>query len=200
MAPSGRAASPTWRECRVELPAAQNWIVLDLSANDPETWAMSVAEEHLGPDAAADWVRAFSQDLIWYWTAAVRQRALCAALLTPPLHSVIASYSVRELHISSEWRNMASLRAEAERTEGPYFGTPVITEVELPQGPALRVQRMEPTDPASATGSVVEGVAHYVLPRAHSSALECRLLWSSLGLGKELNKVADELAASLRLV
>jgi hypothetical protein len=45
----------------------------------------------------------------------------------------------------------------------------------------------------------VEGVAHYVLPRRHPTALECRLLWTSLGLGAELVKVADELADSLRL-
>ncbi len=46
---------------------------------------------------------------------------------------------------------------------------------------------------------VVEGVAHYVLSVRHTTALECRLLWTSLGLGEELSKVADELADSLRL-
>jgi hypothetical protein len=97
-------------------------------------------------------------------------------------------------------RTVAAFRAEAERAPGPYFGGQVLTEVELPLGPALRVHRQEPTDPGADGGTVVEGVAHYVLPRRHPTALECRLLWTSLGLGAELVKVADELAQSLRLV
>ncbi|MFH8500043.1 hypothetical protein [Streptomyces coeruleorubidus] len=92
------------------------------------------------------------------------------------------------------------VRAEAERAPGPYFGDgQVLIEVELPLGPALRVHRQEPTDPEADSGTVVEGVAHYVLPRRRPAALECRLLWTFLGLGAELVKVADELADSLRL-
>ncbi|MFD5481857.1 hypothetical protein [Streptomyces hawaiiensis] len=60
------------------------------------------------------------------------------------------------------------------------------------------MHRQEPTDPAADSGTVVEGVAHYVLPRPHPTALECRLLWTSLGLGAKLLEVADELAGSLR--
>ncbi|WP_329276183.1 hypothetical protein [Streptomyces sp. NBC_01451] len=64
---------------------------------------------------------------------------------------------------------------------------------------ALRVHRMEPTAPEADTGEIVEGVAHYVLPRRHPTALECRLLWASLGLGEGWGTMADELANSLRL-
>ena len=107
---------------------------------------------------------------------------------------------MRALNIQPESLTVAALRAEADRAEGPYFGwSQSLTEVDLPLGPALRVHRQEPTDPEADTGTVVEGVAHYVLPRRHSTALECRLLWTSLGLGAELVKVADELADSLRL-
>ncbi|WP_405817170.1 hypothetical protein OG241_21620 [Streptomyces sp. NBC_01390] len=42
-------------------------------------------------------------------------------------------------------------------------------------------------------------MAHYVLPHSYPIALECRLLWASLGLGEELGRMADELAESLRL-
>jgi hypothetical protein len=92
---------------------------------------------------------------------------------------------------------MDLLRAEVEAAVGPYFGSPKVSETELPAGPALRVNRLEPS---SSSGTVVEGVCHYVLPRRASVALECRLLWTTLGLGEELGRVADELATSLRLV
>ncbi|WP_275409283.1 hypothetical protein [Streptomyces sp. SID12501] len=42
-------------------------------------------------------------------------------------------------------------------------------------------------------------MAHYILPRAYPTALECRLLWSTLGFGEELEKIADELADSVLL-
>ncbi|KAB1147733.1 hypothetical protein F7R91_11650 [Streptomyces luteolifulvus] len=200
MLPSSETSAPDWRECRIDLPSPESWLTLDLDTDEPESWALSVAEAHLGPDVAADWHQAFAQDVLWYWVGAVRQRALCAALLAPPNNSVIASYTVRELRIPNESLNLDALHAEGERAAGPYFGSPGIVEVELPLGPALRVHRLEPTDPDLDHGSIVEGVAHYVLPQAYATALECRLLWASLGLGEELGRMADELAASIRLV
>ncbi|MFD3379741.1 MULTISPECIES: hypothetical protein [unclassified Streptomyces] len=192
-------ASADWQHCRVTLPAPHNWLVLDLTARQPDAWARSVAEEHFTADVPAERRSAFAEDVLWYWSVARRQQALCAALHTPPDGGVVAFYSVRELSIPSESLRLDVLRAEAERAEGPYFRPPDITEVELPLGAALRVHRLEPTAPDSAAGSVLEGVAHYVLPRAHSTALECRLLWQAMGLGEELAEVADELAASVRL-
>ncbi|MGW5136229.1 hypothetical protein [Streptomyces sp. NPDC004135] len=190
-----------WRECRVALPAAHNWLVLDLASEEPEAWARTLAGQHLGDDVPEQWREAFATDLLWYWGAAVRQGALCAAVLAPADGPVVASYTVRELTVPTESRTVAAFRAEAGKAEGPCFGDgPVLTEVELPLGPALRVHRQEPTDPQADHGTVVEGIAHYVLPRRHPTALECRLLWTSLGLGAELVKVADELADSLRLV
>ncbi|MFJ8595587.1 hypothetical protein [Streptomyces sp. NPDC093598] len=189
-----------WRECRVELPAHHNWLVLDLRSEDPEAWARTLAGQHLGDDVPEPWREAFATDLLWYWGAAARQAALCAAVLAPRDGPVVASCTVRELSIPPQSRTVAAFRAELARAEGPYFGDgPLLTEVELPLGPALRVHRQEPTDPAADSGTVVEGVAHYVLPRRHPTALECRLLWTSLGLGAELVEVADELAGSLRL-
>ncbi|MCM1972670.1 MULTISPECIES: hypothetical protein [Streptomyces] len=189
-----------WRECRVDLPAAHNWLVLDLRCEDPEEWALGLAAEHLGGETDERLRTAFAEDLLWYWGAAVRQGALCASVLAPRNDAIIASYSVRELRVPPESLSLAAFRAEAELAEGPYFGGVLgLTEVELPLGPALRVHRQEPTDPESDRGVVVEGVAHYVLPVRHATALECRLLWTSLGLGEELTKVADELADSLRL-
>ncbi|MEV0175391.1 hypothetical protein AB0I00_30260 [Streptomyces sp. NPDC050803] len=185
-----------WRECRVELPAAHNWLVLDLRNEDPEAWALAVAEQHTGDELRT----AFATDLLWYWGAAVRQGALCAAVLAPWSGPIVASYTVRELRVPPESRNLAAFRAEAERAEGPYFGGGQgLSEVELPLGPALRVHRQEPTAPDSDSGVVVEGVAHYVLPTLYPTALECRLLWTSLGLGEELVRMADELADSVRL-
>ncbi|MFJ4562182.1 hypothetical protein ACIP4U_00335 [Streptomyces caelestis] len=189
-----------WRECRVALPAHHNWLVLDLRSEDPETWARTLAGQHLGGDVPEPWREAFATDLLWYRGAAVRQGALCAAVLAPQDGPVVASYTVRELNIPPESLTVAAFRAEAERADGPYFGgEQILTEVELPLGPALRVHRQEPTDPDADSGTVVEGVAHYVLPRRYPTALEGRLLWTSLGLGAELVKVADELADSLRL-
>ncbi|MFF7795071.1 hypothetical protein [Streptomyces sp. NPDC007991] len=189
-----------WRECRVALPAHHNWLVLDLRSEDPEDWARALAGQHLGGDVPEEWREAFAADLLWYWGAAVRQGALCAAVQAPKDGPVVAGCTVRELTVPAESRTVAAFRAEAERAEGPCFGgEQVLTEVELPLGPALRVHRQEPTDPDADSGTIVEGVAHYVLPRRHPTALECRLLWTSLGLGAELVKVADELADSLRL-
>lgn len=189
-----------WRECRVDLPAPHNWLVLDLRTEDPETWARQVAEEHLVEDSPRELYDAFATDVLWYWGAARRQHALCASLLAPPDTPVLASYTVREIRVPPEAATIASLRAEVGEAEGPFFGTQLLEEVDLPLGPALRVQRMEPTAPESASGEIVEGVAHYVLPtRFSGSALECRLLWSSPGLGEALAKMADELAVSLRL-
>ncbi|MEV7077158.1 hypothetical protein AB0N88_01185 [Streptomyces sp. NPDC093516] len=190
-----------WRECRVALPAHHNWLILDLVSEEPEAWARALAGQHLGDDVPEQWREAFATDLLWYWGAALRQGALCAAVLAPREGPVVASYTVRELTVPAESRTVAAFRAEAERAPGPHFGEgPALTEVELPLGPALRVHRQEPTDPEADRGTVVEGIAHYVLPRRHSTALECRLLWTSLGLGAELVEVADELAGSLRLV
>ncbi|TPQ22071.1 hypothetical protein [Streptomyces sporangiiformans] len=198
------AADAAWKQCRVTLPAPHNWLVLDLTAQQPDVWARSVADEHFTADVPADvpaaWREAFAQDVLWYWVAAARQKSLCAALLTPQDSGVVAFYSVRELNVPPESLRLDVLRAEAERAEGPYFVPQGVTEVELPLGAALRVHRLEPTDPDADSGSVLEGVAHYVLPRAHPTALECRLLWGAVGLGEELGKIADELAASLRLV
>ncbi|MGP4044748.1 hypothetical protein [Streptomyces sp. 2A115] len=192
-------AAADWNQCRVTLPAPHNWLILDLTAQQPDAWAQLVAEEHFTAEVPIDWRAAFAEDVLWYWRVAKRQQALCAALHTPPDSGVVAFYSVRELSIPSESLRLDALRAEAERAEGPYFRPPDITEVELPLGAALRVHRLEPTDPDSGSGSVLEGVAHYILPRAHSTALECRLLWRVIGLGEELAKVADELATSVRL-
>ncbi len=190
-----------WHECRVTLPAAHNWLVLDLTAEQPEAWARSAADEHFTADAPVEWREAFAEDVLWYWGVAARQKALCAALLTPQDGGVAAFYCVRELRgVPSESLRLDVLRAEAEAAEGPYFRSPEITEVELPLGAALRVHRLEPTEPEADSGSVVEGVAHYVLPRTHPTALECRLLWGALGLGEELGRMADELADSVRLV
>ncbi|MFE9767876.1 hypothetical protein ACFYPC_25705 [Streptomyces sp. NPDC005808] len=189
-----------WHQCRVTLPAPHNWLVLDLTAKQPETWARTVADGHLTVDAPAEWREAFAEDVLWYWVAAARQKALCAALLTPQDSGVVAFYAVRELTVPPQALRLDVLRAEAERAEGPSFRPPGITEVELPLGAALRVHRVEPTAPDAGHGSVLEGVAHYVLPRAHPTALECRLLWGALGLGEELGKIADELATSVRLV
>ncbi|MGI5369632.1 hypothetical protein [Streptomyces iakyrus] len=190
-----------WRECRVALPAHHNWLVLDLRSEEPEVWAHTLAAQHLGGDVPEQWREAFATDLLWYWGAAVRQGALCAAVLAPQDGPVVASYTVRELTVPAESRTVTAFRAEAESAPGPYFGDgQILTEVELPLGPALRVHRQEPTDPEADGGTVVEGIAHYVLPRRYPTALECRLLWTSLGLGAELVKVADELADSLRLV
>ncbi|MFF8672064.1 hypothetical protein [Streptomyces sp. NPDC015242] len=190
-----------WRECRVALPAPHNWLVLDLRSEEPEVWARTLAGRHLGDGVPEQWYEAFAADLLWYWGAAVRQGALCAAVLAPWNGPVVASHTVRELTVPAESRTVGALRAEAGNAPGPYFGGgQVLTEVELPLGPALRVHRQEPTDPEAEDGTIVEGIAHYVLPRRHPTVLECRLLWTSLGLGAELVKVADELAGSLRLV
>ncbi|MFI1211827.1 hypothetical protein ACH4UV_29975 [Streptomyces sp. NPDC020802] len=211
------SSSADWHECRITLPAAHNWLVLDLAVEQPETWAWSVAEEHFPAAAVAsvvpaasatspadvlvEWREAFAADVLWYWTVAARQKALCASLLTPQGGGVAAFYCVRELAgIPSASLRLDVLRAEAEQAEGPYFRPPEVTEVELPLGSALRVHRLEPTDPEADSGTVVEGVAHYVLPRAYPTALECRLLWGAPGLGEELGKMADELAESVRLV
>ncbi|MDX3454421.1 hypothetical protein PV396_21150 [Streptomyces sp. ME02-8801-2C] len=188
-----------WRQCRVMLPAPQNWLVLDLRNEDPEAWAREVAALHLAEDTPAEARDAFAMDVLWYWGVAVRLRALCAAVLAPPESAIIASYTVRELRIPPESLTVTAFRAEAARAEGPYFGEQGLTEVELPLGPALRVHRLEPTAPDSDGGSIVEGLAHYVLPRKYPTALECRLLWSTLGFGEELEKIADELAESVLL-
>ncbi|MFF3344856.1 hypothetical protein [Streptomyces sp. NPDC002779] len=188
-----------WHECRVSLPTPENWLVLDLGSQDPQGWAHAVAEQHLAPGSGRERRDAFAEDLLWYWLAAARQRALCAALLAPADSAIIASYTVRELRIPPASLSVAALRAEAAQAEGPFFGNPKLSEVELPLGSALRVHRQEPTAPDSDSGVIVEGVAHYVLPRRSLTVLECRLLWTSLGLGEELCKIADELAASVRL-
>ncbi|MFF4259028.1 hypothetical protein ACFY1L_48420 [Streptomyces sp. NPDC001663] len=188
-----------WTECRVALPPLRNWLVLDLATEDPEAWARALADEHLDSGARAEWREAFAGDLLWYWGAARRQGALCAALLAPADGAVMASYTVRELKVPPESLSVAAFRAEAAGAEGPFFGEQDLDEVDLPLGPALRVHRLEPTAPESDGGGVLEGVAHYVLPSHHPTALECRLLWSTLGFGEELEKVADELAESLRL-
>ncbi|MGW7240392.1 hypothetical protein [Streptomyces sp. NPDC054804] len=188
-----------WRECRVALTTSENWLVLDLGHEDPEAWAQELAEQHLDGDSASESRRAFAEDLLWYWGVAVRQRAVCAALLAPPNGAVLASYTVRELKAPSEALTMEVLRAEVACAEGPFFGKPAVAEVELPLGPALRVHRFEPTAPHSDSSAILEGVAHYVLPRNHLTLLECRLLWTTLGLGEELGRVADELAHSVRL-
>ncbi|MER6630091.1 hypothetical protein ABT301_17945 [Streptomyces sp. NPDC000987] len=188
-----------WTECRVALPALQNWLVLDLGAENPEVWARALAAEHLENGARGEWREAFVADLLWYWGVARRQGALCAALLAPADGAVMASYTVRELNVPTASLSMAALRAEAARAEGPFFAEQDLDEVDLPLGPALRIHRLEPTAPESDSGSILEGVAHYVLPSRYSTVLECRLLWSTLGFGEELEKVADELAESLRL-
>ncbi|MEU9455175.1 hypothetical protein [Streptomyces sp. NPDC048277] len=189
-----------WCECRVALTTSENWLVLDLVSEEPEAWAQEVAEQHLAGDSSAESRRAFAEDLLWYWGAAVRQRAVCAALLAPPNGAILASYTVRELKAPPETLSMEVLRAEAAHAEGPFFGKPALTEVELPLGSALRVHRFEPTVPDTDTSTILEGVAHYVLPRDYLTLLECRLLWTTLGLGEELGRIADELANSVRLV
>ncbi|MGW7254841.1 hypothetical protein [Streptomyces sp. NPDC054834] len=188
-----------WRECRIALPGPENWLVLDLRSEEPETWAREVAEQHLDRGSGPEWYDAFAEDLLWYWSAAVRQGALCAAVLAPLNDAILASYTVRELRIPSGLLTIAALRSEAESAVGPCFGKPALVEAELPLGPALRVHRLEPTAPDTDSGAIVEGVAHYILPRQHRTALECRLLWTALGLGEELGKIADELADSVRL-
>ncbi|WP_406436400.1 hypothetical protein OHB00_20790 [Streptomyces sp. NBC_00631] len=189
-----------WRKCRVALTPSENWVVLDLEREDPEGWSREVSEQHIVGDSSAEYRRAFAEDLLWYWGTATRQRAVCAALLAPPNGTVLASYTVRELKASPEALNMNTLRNEAAFAEGPFFGKPALTEVELPLGPALRVHRFEPTAPETDTSAILEGVAHYVLPRDYPTLLECRLLWMALGLGEELGRIADELAISVRLV
>ncbi|MFE7069845.1 hypothetical protein ACFU96_07135 [Streptomyces sp. NPDC057620] len=198
---AAETAAADWHQCRVTLPAAHNWLVLDLATPRPGEWARSAADEHFAADVPDDLRTAFAQDVLWYHDVAARQKALCAALLAPQDGGVAAFYCVRELAgIPAGSLRLDVLRAEAESAEGPFFRPPEITEVELPLGAALRVHRLEPTDPDADSGTVLEGVAHYVLPRAHPTALECRLLWGALGLGEELGRMADELAESVRLV
>ncbi|MFJ8491476.1 hypothetical protein ACIRBZ_24470 [Streptomyces sp. NPDC094038] len=175
-------------------------MVLDLGREDPETWAQEASRQHIDGGSKAESCHAFAEDLLWYWGTAVRQRAVCAALLAPPNGAVLASYTVRELKAPPEALHMDVLRAEAAVSEGPFFGRPALIEVELPLGPALRVHRFEPMAPDTDTSGILEGVAHYVLPRDHRTLLECRLLWTTLGLGEELGRIADELANSVRLV
>ncbi|MDQ1038017.1 hypothetical protein QFZ75_004433 [Streptomyces sp. V3I8] len=198
---SASTAAADWHQCRVTLPAPHNWLVLDLTAPRPEEWARSAADKHFTAGVPDEWRTAFAADVLWYHDVAARQKALCAALLTPQDGGVAAFYCVRELAgIPPESLRLDILRAAAESAEGPFFRPPEISEVELPLGAALRMHRLEPTDPDTGDGSVLEGVAHYVLPRARPTALECRLLWRAPGLGEELGRMADELADSVRLV
>ncbi|MEV6196082.1 hypothetical protein AB0M19_27205 [Streptomyces sp. NPDC051920] len=200
MALGVEASQHSWSECRVELPAPESWLVLDLAVDQPMPWARATAEDHVGADASADRRDAFADEVLWYWGAAIRQRAICAALLAPADGPVLASYSVREVAVSQELLRLEALRRDVELAEGPFFGSPSISEVDLPVGSAVRVHRMEPSAPESAEGEVIEGVAHYVLPRPYPVVLEARLLWSSIGLGEELATVADALAESIKLV
>ncbi|MFJ4831426.1 hypothetical protein ACIP79_16100 [Streptomyces sp. NPDC088747] len=197
---STETSGPDWRECRIALPSSENWLVLDLGTEQPEVWARSVVEERLGTGAPSARSEVIIENVLWYWASAVQQQALCAALLVPSDGSVIASCSVRELRVPPEALTLEALRVEAEQAAGPCFGQPEISEIQLPLGPALRVHRREPSAPESDSGAVVEGVAHYILPRAYPAVLECRLLWGSLGLGEELARMADDLAGSVRLV
>ncbi|MGQ4376397.1 hypothetical protein ACN6K9_006724 [Streptomyces sp. SAS_267] len=200
MASSVEASQHGWSECRIELPAPESWLVLDLATGTPLLWARTVAEDHIGAHASADQRDAFVEDVLWYWRTAIRQRAVCAALLAPADGPVLASYTVREVTVSQELLCLEALHRAVELAEGPFFGTPSISEVGLPVGSAVRVHRMEPSAPDAAGGEVIEGVAHYILPRLHPVVLEARLLWSSIGLGDELAMVADALAESIRLL
>lgn len=121
-----------WTECRVALPPLQNWLVLDLATEDPEAWARALADEHLDSAARPEWREAFTADLLWYWGAARRQGALCAALLAPADGAVMASCTVRELRVPPELLSRAALRAEVEQAEGPFFGEQTLDEVDLP--------------------------------------------------------------------
>ncbi|NUR64777.1 MAG: hypothetical protein HOQ47_03370, partial [Streptomyces sp.] len=72
-----------WSECRVDLPAPHNWLVLDLRTEDPEAWAREIAQQHLSEGSPRELYDAFATDVLWYWGAARRQNALCASLLAP---------------------------------------------------------------------------------------------------------------------
>ncbi|MFD4577675.1 hypothetical protein ACFWNK_35810 [Streptomyces sp. NPDC058417] len=189
-----------WRECRVTLPQPHTWLVLDLESREPESWTREAASGHVAPAVPKTVREAFALDLLWYWRAAVRQGALCAAVLAPPDSAVIAFFTVRQLTGPAERLSVDAFRTEALHTRQARFGDQELSEVRVPLGPALRVHRKEPTAPDAAHGLVVEGVAHYVVAREHATALECRLLWSTLGFGEVLTEIADELAGSVRLV
>ncbi|MER5396704.1 hypothetical protein [Streptomyces sp. NPDC002599] len=200
MASGAEVSQHDWSECRIELPAPESWLVLDLATDTPRLWARTVAEDRIGAHTSADRRDALVEDVLWYWSTAIRQRAVCAALLAPADGPVLASCTVREVPFSQELLCLEALHRAVELAEGPFFGSSSISEVDLPVGSAVRVHRMEPGTPEAAGGEVIEGVAHYILPRLHPVVLEARLLWSSIGLGDELATVADALVESIRLV
>ncbi|MGP3951655.1 hypothetical protein [Streptomyces sp. 7N604] len=184
----------------MSLPEPDNWLVLDLNSEAPQEWAQDTARRHLGEDAERRFHYAFAQDLMRLAEVARARRALSAGVLAPARGPSIALLHVRELRIPIESCRLEVLRAEAEQIEGPFFLLPRLTEVALPLGPALRVHRMEPTDPESDSTKVLEGVAHYVLPSQFpGTALELVMTWDTPELGEALTAMADEIAASARL-
>ncbi|MHA4818884.1 hypothetical protein ACXZ65_31555 [Streptomyces aculeolatus] len=189
-----------WSNCSVSLPSPENWIVLDLGAQDAEAWALSAARDHLGDEQGAGFHDAFAADIALYMAAANARNALSAAALAPRQEPIVALIQVRELHLAPGEYDLARLRESAEQVEAPLFRPQELTTIDLSVGPALREHRLEPDSIDDDTAQTIEGIAYYILPRQYpDSALELLMRWNATGLGEALCGLADEVALTLSL-
>jgi hypothetical protein len=189
---------PRW----IRLPVLDNRTVL---RHDRKViaWSEQQARAILGPDASpADLKQRATELAELTYEARARGAMNGLALYAPPPDGLAAILDVKRLVPDRTYPELTFgvLRTLYAEPSADTMGDIDAQQVDLPSGPALRVHRKR-AQPADPTGQSVvsEGVTHAIRPPGIDDAIVMIMTWAALQLGDRLAKMADEIAATVKI-
>jgi hypothetical protein len=190
----------------------QRWVQLPVQENRKtlrhdkkvEAWSIQLARAMLGADAPAEQLTQRATELAKLTYKARARVAMDGLALYPPrMHGLVAILDIKR--VVPDRRTYPELTFEALREvyakpSADTVGGIEEKQVDLPAGPALRVQRKraEPGDPTGES-FLMEGVTYAIRPPGIDDAIVMIMTWGALQLGDRLATMAEDIARTLKI-